>query len=141
MVLLMASGMTKYSAYSSTGSGQSISELLGTMPSSIKALLGFGSFDVGTMAGFFGVMFVYTELTAAIHAALLGAGILSKEERDKTAEFLMTMPVSRTAVITAKFLAGLVNIAVINVATWLNRLGHHPAYNNGVGIPARFQTL
>lgn len=134
MIFLMASGMTKYSAYA-TGNGQSISELLGTMPSSLKALMGFSSFDVGTMAGYFGVLFVYTELTVAIHAALLGAGIIAKEERDKTAEFLMTMPVSRQAVITAKFLAALFNIVVVNLVTWLTALAVTPAYNNGVGIP------
>ncbi|GJM78594.1 hypothetical protein HMSSN139_10900 [Paenibacillus sp. HMSSN-139] len=94
LFLLVVSGMSKYSAYSAGGAS---SEVFDTMPRTIKALLGMGSFDVTQMAGFFAMLFLYIELTVAIHAVLLGSGIIAKEERDKTVEFLMAKPVSRGA--------------------------------------------
>jgi ABC-2 type transport system permease protein len=135
MFLFVASGMAKFSAYTSgTTTGPSINDIMKTLPTSVKGFLGFGSFDVATMAGYFAVLVVYFELTVAIHAALLGAGMISKEERDKTTEFLMIKPVSRTTVITSKFLAALFNIVVVNVVTLLSSLALTPVYNKGKAI-------
>jgi ABC-2 type transport system permease protein len=135
LLLGLLSGMAKYTAYTSAaGNGPSINDLLKTMPASVKALLGFGSFDVATMAGYFAVLFIYIELTVAIHAAIIGAGIIAKEESDKTTEFLMVKPVSRTTVITAKLLAALFNIVVLNVVTLLCSLAIVPAYNKSGDI-------
>lgn len=119
MILLIISGMAKYSAYtSSVGQGNVFND----MPYSIKALLGISSFDVTTMAGYFAMLFLYIELAVAIHAVLLGSGIISKEERDKTTEFLMAKPVSRTLIISSKLLAALVNVLVLNIVTWFSSI-------------------
>jgi ABC-2 type transport system permease protein len=137
MLLLVVCGMAKYSAYTSpsgTSGGQSINDLLKVMPTSIKALMGFGSFDVSTIAGYFAILIVYTELTLAIHAALLGAGIIAKEERDKTTEYLMVKPVSRAAVITSKLIAGLVNVFILNIVTLISSLALIPIYNKAQDI-------
>ena len=138
MVLLVISGMAKYTAYTSAGASgvRSINDILKAMPFSLRALLGFGSFDVTTMAGYFAVLTVYTALVFAIHAALLGAGIIAKEERDKTAEYLMVKPVSRAAVVTAKLSAALVNAVVLNAVTLVSMLLIVPAYNKGKDISA-----
>ncbi|MFB0920076.1 MAG: ABC transporter permease subunit [Oscillospiraceae bacterium] len=128
MFLLILSGMAKYTAYSSGGQNAAV---FNEMPYSVKALLGMGSFDVTTMAGYFGMLFLYIELAVAIHAALLGAGIIAKEERDKTTEFLMIKPVSRKTVITAKLLAAFVNVAVVNIVTLASSVVMVSAYNKG----------
>lgn len=131
MVLLVISGMSKYTAYSAGGAN---GQIFSNLPYSIKALLGFGSFDVTTMSGYFGMLFLYIELAAAIHAVLLGSGILSKEERDKTTEFLIVKPVSRTSILTSKLLAALVNILVLNLVSLVFSLTAVSAYNKGKGI-------
>lgn len=130
MFLLVLSGMGKYTAYSS---GQS-NDVFAKMPYSIKALLGIGSFDVTTMKGYFAMLFLYIELTAAVHAVLLGAGIIAKEERDKTTEFLMIKPVSRTTIITSKLLAALVNIFILNIVSLVSSIVMVAAYNKGNDI-------
>lgn len=127
LFLLVLSGMGKYTAYSS-GNGNEIFE---KMPFTLRALLGFGSFDVTTISGFFAFLFPYIELTAGIHAVLLGSGIIAKEERDKTTEFLMIKPVSRTVIITAKLLAAAVNVLVVNVVSLITSLVMVAAYNTG----------
>ncbi len=129
MFLLVLSGMGKYTAYSSGGGMNN--QIFNTMPSSIKALLGINSLDVTTMSGFFALLFLYIEITVGIHAALLGSGIIAKEERDKTTEFLMVKPVSRSSVITAKLIAALINIIILNLVTFISSLIMIQSYNNG----------
>lgn len=128
--LLVLSGMSKYTVYSSGNS----SEIFNKMPYSLKALLGMGSFDVTKMSGFFAFLFPYLEITTAIHAVLLGSSIIAKEERDKTTEFLMTKPVSLSTIITSKLLAAFINILIVNVATLISSILIVNAYNKGKDI-------
>jgi ABC-2 type transport system permease protein len=123
MVLFVVSGMSKYTAYSAGGA-----DIFNKMPDTLKALLGIGPFDGTKMPGFYAFLFSYIVIVAAIHAVLLGNGIIAKEERDKTTEFLMIKPVSRTAVITAKLLAALTNILVLNIVTLLSSVSIVAAY-------------
>jgi ABC-2 type transport system permease protein len=131
MVLLVISGMGKYTAYSSGGAS---ADVFNSMPFSLKVLLGIGSFDVSKISGFFAFLFPYLEITVAIHAGLIGTSIIAKEEIDKTAEFLMVKPISRTAVIMAKLSAALLNILVLNLVTFLSSIAIVAAYNKGESI-------
>lgn len=131
MFLGVLSGMSKYTAYST---GNAMNEIFGKMPSSLKALLGFGTLDVTKMPGFFAFLFLYLELAAGIHAILLGSGIIAKEERDKTTEFLLVKPVSRNTVVTSKFFSALVNIIIFNIVTLFSSIVMVAAYNKGKDI-------
>jgi ABC-2 type transport system permease protein len=71
---------------------------------------------------------------ATIHAVMLGATIIAKEERDKTSEFLFVKPVSRSTVITAKLLAAFTNIVVINLVTFVSLITIVRKYSNGEAI-------
>lgn len=132
MLFMIASGMGKFTSYS--GSNQSLNDILGKMPKTIKAVLGFGNLDVTKASGFFGLLFLYLLIMATIHAAMLGANIIAKEERDKTAEFLMVKPVSRTSVITSKLLAALFNVVVLNLVTWVLSIAIVGKYAKGEQI-------
>jgi len=131
MFLLILSGMAKYTAYSAGGDAAAV---FADLPYSLKALLGFGSFDVTTMSGYFALLFLYIELAVAIHAVLLGAGIIAKEERDKTTEFLMVKPISRTLVVTSKLFAALINVVILNLVSLVSSLIMVAAYNKGDDI-------
>lgn len=116
VILMVASGMNKYSSLYS--SGQSMNDLMADMPKSLQAIMGVGSFDLSKASGYYGMLFMYLVLMATIHAAMLGATIIAKEERDKTSEFLFVKPVSREKIITAKLLAALTNIVIFNLITF-----------------------
>lgn len=131
MVLLVVSGMAKYTAYTA---GSQSSAVFADLPHSIKALLGMGSFDVTSASGFYAMLFIYIELAVAIHASLLGASIIAKEERDKTTEFLMIKPVSRANVITSKLVAAFLNVIVINIVTLVSSIVIVGVYNKGADI-------
>lgn len=65
--------------------------------------------------GFYSFMFVFIILCGTIQAANLGTGLISRENRAKTADFLLTKPVKRCSVITAKLLAALTALAATNI--------------------------
>lgn len=116
MFLLVAGGMTKYSAGLGAGAN-SFNEMMSQLPKSLQNLFGVGVFDLSNALEYFGVLFIYLALMAGIHAAMLGSGIIAKEERDKTAEFLMVKPVSRTKIITSKLLAATTMVLIFNIVT------------------------
>ncbi len=118
LVLFVAMAMIKYDATSAAGS--SISALLMDMPKAFQSMLGFGTFDFNTPIGYFGATFIYLMLLGAIHGSMLGANILSSEERDKTSEFLMIKPITRNMVVAYKMLASLVIILIFNIVVFVS---------------------
>lgn len=137
--LAVASGMAKYSAYSS--SGQSINDLMADIPKSLRAVLGFSTLDLSKASGYYGMLFLYLLLMATIHAAMLGATIIAKEERDKTSEFLFVKPVSRSTIITAKLLAAFTNIVIFNLATFASSIILLGKYSEGEAVNGEIAIL
>ena len=129
----------KYAALSNTG--DSINELMADMPSSLQAIMGIGSLDLATVDGYFGLLYLYLVIMASIHAAMLGATMISKEERDKTAEFLFVKPISRTTVITAKLGASIVIVIVFNLVTLLSSIVFVDFFNTGDSVTCRSCTI
>lgn len=132
IIFMVASGMGKYSSLE--GTGQSMNALMADMPKSLQAIMGTGSLDLSTPIGYFGVLYLYLAVMAAIHAAMLGSNILAKEERDKTVEFLLVKPLSRTRMITSKLLAAVANILVFNLVTFALSVGMVQKYAEGEAV-------
>ena len=84
---------------------------------SFSQAFGMDRINFGEFLGFFGVECGNVlGLGGAFFAALLGISALAKEEKEHTAEFLLTHPVSRTRVITEKLCAVIVQIVIMNLA-------------------------
>ena len=92
--------------------------ILDQLPPALLSAFNFEAFNLTTITGFLGVMFTYFGLLLSIAAAMWGSDIISKEERDKTVEFSLTLPVTRSKVVTAKIFAALVNCIVLLLITW-----------------------
>ena len=96
--------------------------LLNQFPASVQAIFGMTGLNLTTLSGYFGVLFIYILVILAIHAGMLGAGVLADEERDRTTEFLLVKPISRSAIVTQKLLAGIVYLIglwfVVVGTTW-----------------------
>lgn len=129
MVALVGSGMAKFAAYST--SGQSISDIIAQFPKAFQIVFGLSGFDLSKASGFFGLLFIYIVLMGTVHAVLLGSDLITKEERDRTAEFLFVRPISRNKVITAKLLAGLFNLIIFNLVTTVSSLYFVNYFNKG----------
>ncbi|MDX1437600.1 MAG: ABC transporter permease subunit [Anaerolineales bacterium] len=113
--LLIVIGVSKFSAFAGD---PTMLAMLDSMPPAMLDALNMRAFNLTTLSGFYGVMFVYFGLLGAIAAAIWGSDIISKEERDKTVEFSLVLPVSRSRVVTAKALAALVNCIAFVLITW-----------------------
>ncbi len=108
-------GAAKFSAYANN---PEMLKVLDAMPKAMIDAMSLRAFNLTTVTGFYGIMFVYFGLMGAIAAGLWGTDMISKEERDKTVEFSLVLPVSRSRVITAKALAALINCTVLVLVTW-----------------------
>lgn len=93
---------------------------LGAMFSDMGAFsdaFGMDMLNFGEFMGYFGVEIGNTlGLGGALLAGIVGITALSKEERDGTAELLLTMPVSRTRIVAEKLLFSAFHIVVVNLA-------------------------
>ncbi len=82
-----------------------------------SAAFGMDKINFGEFIGFFGVECGNVlGLGGAFFAALTGISALSKEERNHTAEFLLTHPVSRQSVAAQKLISVVVQIVILNAA-------------------------
>ena len=115
LVLFIVTGTAKFSAYAGD---ESMLKVIDAMPKAMLDAFSMRSFNLTTLLGFFGLMFVFFALLGAMAAAMWGSDIISKEERRKTVEFSLVLPVSRSKVITAKALAALVNCIIYVLITW-----------------------
>ncbi|MGN0174019.1 MAG: ABC transporter permease subunit [Acutalibacteraceae bacterium] len=84
-------------------------EAFGMDKVSFGTLLGFYSVECGNILGLGGAFF----------AALCAVGVLAKEEKEHTAEFLLSHPVSRVCIITEKLAAVMLQIVILNVLVYI----------------------
>lgn len=91
---------------------------------SFTAAFGMDRLNFGTLTGFYAIECGnILGLGGAFYASLCAICVLSKEEKDKTAEFLLTHPVSRQRIITDKLIAVLIQITAMNLIIYLLSLG------------------
>ncbi len=115
VVLFAAIGFAKFSAYANN---PELLAVLDNMPEALLDAFNMKAFNLTTLSGFYGVMYTYFALIVGIAATMWGSDIISKEERDKTVEFSLVLPVTRSRVVTAKALAALVNCIGLLLITW-----------------------
>lgn len=83
---------------------------------SFSEAFGIDKLNFGEFMGFFGVECGNVlGLGGAFFAALMGISILAKEEKEQTAEFLLTHPISRKWVLSSKFAALMLQIFILNI--------------------------
>ena len=105
------------------GEMENIGDMFGSMGAFSDAF-GMDQLNFGTLVGFYAIECGNVlGLGGAFYAAICAAGILSKEEKDKTAEFLLSHPVSRTSILTQKLIAVVVQITVMNLVVYLLSVG------------------
>ena len=88
---------------------------LNNMPDVMKNAFNIYIESISTLEGFYSFVFSFVVLCGAIQAMNMGTSIVSKEVRDKTSDFLLTKPVSRGSILTAKLLAALSALVITNM--------------------------
>lgn len=105
------------------GEMEGVSDIFSSM-GSFTAAFGMDRLNFGTLTGFYAVECGNVlGLGGAFFASLCGVGILSREEKERTAEFLLAHPVSRRRIITEKLAAVLVQVTAMNLIIYAVSLG------------------
>ena len=116
---------------------ETINEMFSSM-GSFTAAFGMDKINFGTLIGYFAIECGNVlGMGGAFFAAMLGASMLCKEEKEHTAEFLLTHPVPRTRVVLEKLLAVYAQIAALNTAVFLVSVGSVAA----IGEPVPWQEV
>ena len=116
------------------GQMDGVNDIFASMGSFTEAF-GMDRLNFGTLIGFYAVECGNVlGLGGAFYASLCAAGILSKEEKDKTAEFLLTHPVGRKRIITEKLIAVLIQITVLNIIIYALSVGSIAAVGETVPL-------
>lgn len=108
-----------------------INQMLANFPPEFLEAFGMSGVDLSTVLGFYSFIFAIAQLLLAIQAANYGVGLLSVEESEWTADFLMTKPVSRQKIWVSKVLATLTSLLVTDVALFVMVFGLIPLFDQG----------
>ncbi len=75
-----------------------------------------------SLLGYFGLTFGMIQIPLAIQASNYGFHILSVEERELTADFLLSKPVTRGKILISKCLAAFASLTIVNLLVWVASL-------------------
>jgi ABC-2 type transport system permease protein len=111
LVIMMMSVYPSFAA-----DAKAMDDMLALFPEPLQNVFGMNTLSLGTFTGYYGVeVHLINTLVGSVYAALLAGGMLAKEENDRTAEFLLTKPVTRLEVAGQKLAAVLANLLVLNL--------------------------
>ena len=101
------------------GQMKSVSKIFASM-GAFTAAFGMDRLNFGTLTGFYAIECGnILGIGGALFAAMLASNMLSKEEKDHTAEFLLTHPVTRSQVVAEKLLSMLAQTILLNAVVFL----------------------
>jgi ABC-2 type transport system permease protein len=102
--------MAEFSAFAND---DTMMEMFEQFPQGMMKAFGFATFNLTNLTGFIGLVFTYIMLALCIHAVIKGNSVIAKEERDKTVEFALVLPVKRGKIVAAKMAAAMTNCIIL----------------------------
>ena len=95
---------------------ESIDELMKVFPPEILKAFNMDMDSISTAYGWFkseGFMFIL--LITGMYSSILGGSIILKEENDKTIEYLNSLPLKRSKIVTNKIIVGITYVLLIAI--------------------------
>jgi ABC-2 type transport system permease protein len=108
-----------------------MNQLLEKFPPALLDAFGMNRMDLSTVLGFYSFLFIFIQLCLAIQAGNYGFGLVSIEESELTADFLLTKPVSRIQVLTNKIFAALTSLVLTDLVVWVASITAISAFRGG----------
>ncbi|MBI9013739.1 MAG: ABC transporter permease subunit [Clostridiales bacterium] len=119
-----------------------VEQMLENYPEEMLKAFGMnGTLPLSTILGFLAFLFVFIQLCLAIQAANYGFSILSVEEREFTADYLISKPVSRTHILNAKFGAAFLALIITDVFLTLSTFGAIELYRDGAIYEVKYVVI
>jgi ABC-2 type transport system permease protein len=100
---------------------QQIAGMVQMVPAVAMKMRGFSNInDIFSVIGFYTANnLIYMMLLGSIYSIVLTSNILLKEEYGKTAEYLMSRPITRREIFTTKLVLAFLNICILNLLATL----------------------
>ena len=106
-----------------TGEMDSMTQMFSSM-GSLTTAFGMDQINFGSLIGFYAIEAgSIIGLGGAFYTALISVGVLAKEEKDRTSEFLLSHPVTRVQVISENLVATVAQVLARNVVVFLISIG------------------
>jgi len=118
-----------------------LNDVLSKFPEEFRAAFGLSDIDLSTVLGFFSIIYLFLQIMLSIQAANYGFSLVSIEERELTADFLLTKPVTRPQIMTSKLLAALVSLAITQAVVWASTFGFLNAFKGDKTFDAHILVL
>jgi ABC-2 type transport system permease protein len=134
LILLIFTYMSLFPTFSKDAA--QMNEAIAKFPRELLIAFGIADIDLSTVLGFYGMIFLFCQICLAIQAANYGFSLVSIEERELTADFLLAKPVRRTTILTSKLLASLSALTITNLVTWISSFAAISLLNGGKGYEA-----
>jgi ABC-2 type transport system permease protein len=128
---ILAMGLYVVLVFDSIGSLEDLRKLYESYPESIKQLV--GDADISTINGWIQIeLLSWVPLILGMYGGIFAGGNISREAEQRTVDFILGLPISRTQFMLSRLIAGLVNVAAICLLTFvllvvLVPLTGHPA--------------
>ena len=97
-----------------------MNEAIAQMPEELLMAFGMNNVDFASVLGYFSFIFLFCQVCLAIQASNYGISLVSVEEREMTADFLLAKPIARNKILTNKLLAVITNLTITNVVVWIS---------------------
>ena len=111
LIILFALVFWLYSSFITSENIDNINELMKVFPPEVLKMFNLDITHIDTAFGWMETEgFIFILLITGVYSAMLGGNILTKEEDDKTIEYLHSLPVKRTNIVLAKVLTGLIYV-------------------------------
>ncbi len=111
LIVLFALVFLLYSTFIISDNIDSINELMKVFPEDVLKMF---NLDISRIDTAFGWMetegFIFILLITGVYSAILGCNILTKEEDDKTIEYLHSLPIKRNNIVISKVLVGILYV-------------------------------
>jgi len=102
---------------------EAFNQMMSAFPEEVMDLMGINpDLPIMTILGYYSLTMSFVLIPIGIQASNYGFNILSVEERELTADFLMTKPISRSKIFFSKFFAAFISLSVTNVAIWIGSI-------------------
>lgn len=118
-----------------------VNEMMANFPDELLMAFGMNGIDLSSILGYFSFVFLFAQVCLAIQAANYGFSLVSIEERELTADFLLTKPIGRTQILTSKLLAAISGLTITNIVVWISSFGFIQMFKGNKTYDARTMFL
>lgn len=114
-----------------------LTQAMANFPKELLMAFGMNNLDWSSILSFYALVFTFAQICLAIQAANYGFGLVSIEESEFTADFLLAKPVTRSQILTSKLLAALTSLTITNAVVWVATFLSLEAFDKGTGYEVK----